>query len=258
MSEYSRRQFLVGATATAAAVAVPGLAGAADPPEWTPDHITTVGDDPAELRKYEPYLDIPWDDQQSLVGVYGWWADSSDHDTRAYYYWAKYAKQDSLADSIPLVGPLFAADSHFKDHEPVAQFVDTETGEVQETMWSGWHHVAVALEAADMTYVQDEADFPTHPSLEVETPHHHYSHQPDETAGVPAHTISGAEFGSFLEKQPLWEKNDVFESSHTPSVRDPWEAKSRGTWWPEDSFDYQLRRAQVVLGWYNGDGEVLI
>lgn len=163
MSVLSRRQFLAGATATAAAIAVPGLASAAEPPDWAPDHITNVGDDEAELRKYEPYLDIAWDDQEQLIGTYGWYMDSEEYDTRAYYYWLKYAKQDSLADQIPIVGPLFSADSHFKDHEPVAVFADRESGEVQKVLYSGYHHFGVQLSAEEITLVEDERSFPTHP-----------------------------------------------------------------------------------------------
>ncbi|WP_049967301.1 hypothetical protein [Natrinema thermotolerans] len=232
-------------------------AAAEDPPEWAVDHITSVGDDPAELRKYEPYLDIPWSDQQSLIGVYGWYADSSEFDTRAYYYWAKYAKQDSLTDSIPVLGPLLSLDSHFKDHEPVAVFADTDTGEVTDVIYSGYHHFGVRLTGEEMTLVQDETDRPTHPSLQVAVPHHHYRHQRDETKGVPAHTISGAEFGSFLEQRSVWDQNNVFASSHEPAVNDPWLAKSRGTWWAKDTWDYQFARIRILLNWRDG-GEDLI
>mgnify|MGYP006296411203 FL=1 len=257
MSMYSRRRFLTGATATAAAVAVPGLASAAEPPDWTPSHITAVGDDESKLRAYAPYLDIPWSDQQQLVGVYGWYADSEDYDTRAYYYWAKYAKQDSLADSIPLLGPLLSADSHFKDHEPVAVFADPDSGAVQRVIYSGYHHFGVELTGDEITLVEDERSYPTHPSLEVAVPHHHYRHQRDETKGVPAFTISGSEFGSFLDKQSQWEQNGVFASSHEPSVRDPWLAADRGTWWAKDTLDYQFARIRVLLNWRDG-GEDLI
>lgn len=258
MPDLSRREFLTTAAATAAAVAVPGLAGAAEPPEWSPDHITNVGDDPAELRKYEPYLDIPWSDQQSLIGVYGWYADSEKYDTRAYYYWAKYVKQDSLFDSIPIIGPLASADSHFKDHEPVAILADTDTGNVQKVMYSGYHHFAVELSGAEMTLVEDETNQPTHPSLEVAVPHHHYRHQNDATTGVPAHTVAGSEFGSFLEKQPQWEQNGVFGSSANEVVFDPWLISERGTWWDKNTLDYQFARIRVFLNWRDNNHNQLI
>ncbi|QCW05228.1 hypothetical protein [Natrinema pallidum] len=254
----SRRRFLAtAATTAAAAVAVPGLASAADPPGWTLSHITAVGDDEAELRQYEPYLDIRFDDQQQQVGVYGWWAESSEHDTRAYYYWAKYAKQDSLADRIPFLGPLLSADSHFKDHEPIIVFTDPDSGDVQTVVYSGYHHFAVRLTGDEMTLAQDELSIPTHPSLAVATPHHHYRHQRDATRGVPAHTIAGSEFGSFLEKQPQWERNRVFAKSHDPAVFDPWVARDRGTWWDKSTRDYQFARIRILLNLRDG-GETLI
>lgn len=249
MTGLSRRQFLTGATATAAAIAVPGLASAATPPDWAPGHITNVGDDPAELRKCEPYLDMPWSEQQALIGVYGWYADSEDYDTRAYYYWLKYPRQNSLADSIPFIGPLLSLDSHFGDHEPVVVLADSETGAVQRVLYSGYHHFAVDLAGDEITLVQDETDQPTHPSLTVATTHHHYRHQRDETQGVLAHTIAGAEFGSFLEAQPNWAKNNVFKSSNPAAVYDPWKIKQLGTWWAKDSRDYQFARIRLLLNW---------
>ncbi|WP_276257233.1 hypothetical protein [Halomontanus rarus] len=257
MTQLSRRRFLAAATATVATTIVPGLA-TADTPDWSPDHIVNVGDEDAGLRRYQPYLDIRRDDQQSLIGIYGWYADSDTYDTRAYYYWAKYAKQDSLADQIPLVGPLFAKDSHFGDHEPVIVFTDAETGAVEEVVYSGYHHFGVQLAADQMTLVEDEADQPTHPSLEVATPHHHYRHQRDGTRGVRASSIAGAEFGSFLEKQSAWEKNGVFGASHEPAVFDPWEARDQGTWWAEDSWDYRFARIRLVLNWRDESHDDLI
>lgn len=231
MTRVSRRQFLAGATATAAAIAVPGLASAATPPAWSPDHITSVGDDLEQLRTYQPYLDATREDRQKMVGCYGWYADSDKHNTRAYYYWIKYPSQDSLFDAFPVLGGLFSKDAHFKDHEPFICYTDPDTGEVQDVVYSGYHHYAVQLMADEATLVQDRADFPSHMSLRVETPHHHYSHQRDETKGVPAHTIVGDNsFGSFLDKQSAWEKNEVFSSSHKPAVFDPWVIRDRGTW----------------------------
>ncbi|ELY68840.1 twin-arginine translocation signal domain-containing protein [Natrinema versiforme] len=258
MTRLSRRQFLTGATATAATIAVPGLASAATPPDWSPDHITSVGDDLAELRKYEPYLDIAWTDQRQLIGIYGWYADSEEHDTRAYYYWCKYSKQDSLSDSIPVFGPLLAADSHFQDHEPALVLADRDTGEVQTVLYSGYHHFAVELSGDEITLVQDETDQPTHPSLEVASPHHHYRHQRDETRGVPAHTISGAEFGSFLDKQSQWEQNGVFKSSNNTAIFDPYSVSELGTWWDKSTIDYQFARIRLLLNWRDQGHDELV
>jgi len=249
MSTYSRREFLTTAAATAAAVAVPGLAGAAEPPEWSPDHITNVGDDLDQLQQYEPHLDIRWSDQEQLQGIYGWYADSSKYDTRAYYFWCKYIKQDSWADQIPLLGPLLSRDSHFKDHEPIAIFVDRDSGEVQEVLYSGFHHYAVNLPRSDITLIQQSRDFPTHVSLKVATPHHHLMAQPNTTTTVPAHTIRTADFGSFLDEQPEWERNNVFASSHRPAVFDPWQAKKRGYWWANGTWDKRFAELRLLLTW---------
>lgn len=250
MSPLSRRQFLSGATAAGLSLVAPGLASAAEPPEWAPDHITNVGDDTTELKKFEPYLDATYEDRQKMVGVYGWFADSKRYDTRAYYYWVKYPSQDSLADAIPLIGGLFSKDAHFGDHEPFIVYADPDTDEVQEVVYSGYHHYAVRLSADEATLIQDNADVPTHMSLKVATPHHHYIHQTDTSAGVPAHTIVGEDnFQSFLQAKSEWERKEIFKSSYLPAVHDPWIPKDRGYWWADGTLDKQFARIRLLLNW---------
>ncbi|ELZ05733.1 hypothetical protein [Natrialba aegyptia] len=254
---FSRRQFIVSASATAAAIAVPGLVSA-ETPEWSPDHITMTGDDEDELRRYQPYLDIPWADQQSLIGVYGWFAESEDYDTRAYYYWAKYNSQNSLFDALPLIGGLFSEDAHFGDHEPVIVLADPDSGEVQRVLYSGYHHFAVDISGEDMTLVEDAESYPTHPSLQVAVPHHHFRHQRDDSRTIAASSISGAEFGSFLDQRSSWEQNGVFDSSSDTAIADPWAMSDRGTWWDESTTDYQFARIRVLLNWRDSDHDELI
>ena len=242
MSEYSRRQFLAGATATAAAIAVTDTAAAAETPS-RPDHLEHVGDDPAELRKFQPSLIASYDARQKLVGCYGWYAESSKFpDLRAYYYWFKYPTQESgLAALLPfLSGP----DAHFQDHEPYIAFVDKETGEVDRTIQSGYHHFVLELGSDDLELLARETEDPTHPKLRVVDPWHHFRNGRGATRdGVLPTTISGAEFDSWLDKRSAWYKNDVYEKSSEEAVEDPFSLlEDRTTWWEEGTRDAWVAR----------------
>lgn len=253
----TRRQFLATSGATLAAVVGVGSVSATDDFGWLPGHVTQVGDDPDELERYQPRLVTNAEDRQKMVGMFGWYADSSVYDTRAYYYWLKYTHQDSVLDSIPLVGGIFAADAHLGDHEPYIAFVNTATGEVERVVYTGYHHYAVELDA-DNANLSDgyQAGVETHTPLEVVTPHHHYR-LADEGRGVLASNITSMD--SFLDAYPTWDRQGIFDNSNEETVRDPWEVKSAGHWWDEGTIDYRLASIRIALNWRDaGDRDELI
>ena len=242
MSDISRRQFLATATATAAAIAVTDTATATETPS-RPDHLENVGDDPAILKRYQPSVITNYDTRTKLVGFYGWHAESSEYPgLRATYYWAKYPTQKGL---IPSYVPIFGgSDSHFRDHEPIIVFSDTDTGEVKRVICSGYHHFVLDLPADDLELLARETDDATHPKIRINVNHHHYRNGGGATRdGVLPSTIAGAEFGSWLDKRSAWYKNDVYEKSSEEAVEDPFSLlEDRTTWWADGTRDAWVAR----------------
>lgn len=250
-----RRQFIRRAAAAGAlgTLAV-GTATAAEPPSRL-SHLENVGDDIAELRKYQPSIIASREARQLLVGVYGWYAESSEYpDLRAYYYWFKYPTQQSgLTSLIPfLSGP----DAHFGDHEPFVSIVDKNTGEVVRTLKSGYHHFVLELLNSDLELRTQHADVPSHPKLRVVDPWHHFRNGANASFdGVLPDTISGAEFGSWLDKRDPWYTNGVYQKSSTEAVEDPFSLlEGRDTWWADGTWDaWAARNIWIPLGMRGAD-----
>jgi len=250
----SRRRFLTISGATAAAIVTPTVSATPEDPvteedgadhDWLPEHVHTVGDDPDDLENYAPSLITTREERSRMQGLYGIWMDSADHDERAYMYWLRYSHQDSLVDGIPILGEIFAADAHLGDHEPFVAFVDRQTGEVTQTIYTGYHHYAVHLEGDEINltgHVFDTRD--THVPLEVISPHHHYR-LGDSGRGALASNITSME--SFLEAYPRWRDRGTFDSSSKIAVTDPWYAKQRGTGGIQTRFDARVAQIRVLL-----------
>lgn len=248
----SRREFVTGTAVAAATVLGTSRTARADiwrddAGGWASDHITHVGDDTEELEKYQPRLISDAFDREKMIGMFGWYADSEDHDTRAYNYWLKYTHQDSLVDHIPLLGEALAADAHLGDHEPYTAFVDTDTGEVKEVLYTGYHHYAVHLDAEDANLSSEVLDEPTHTPLEIVSPHHHYR-LGSEDAGTLASNTTDME--SFLDVYDDWREDWLdADSTNLEAIKDPWKAREIGHWWAEGTWDHRLARIRVFLNW---------
>ncbi|ELY97142.1 hypothetical protein [Natrialba asiatica] len=247
----SRREFIASGVAAVGAVLGTQSASADiwsdEGGSWAASHITHVGDDAAELEKYQPRLVTLPEDRQRMIGIYGWYADSDRYNTRAYNYWMKYSHQDSLTDRIPFLGSLFAEDAHLGDHEPFTALVDSETGAVQEVLYSGYHHYASVL-AAENAHLSAEAveGKETHTPLEVVTPHHHYRLAGTDDGVLASNTTS---MESFLDAFPVWDDDGVWASTDRRTVADPWRVRDTGTWWDKSTLDYQFARIQLFLAW---------
>jgi len=221
----TRRQYL--ASLAAGGLATIGTASADGYPS-RPDHITSVTGDVDVIAEYQPSLITSIDARQSMVGTYGWRAESSEHDVDAYYWWIVYPTQDGFLGSF--------GDSHFLDHEPIIFYVNSD-GTVESIVFSGYHHFVA--EEQDPRLVEDRvAGTPTHPKLQVVDPHHHYRHyDSDDRDGVRPDTISGTEFRSWLAVREAWYDNDVYSKSHHPAIEDPFLLRERDTWWEDGSVD---------------------
>lgn len=218
-----------------ASVAVTSTAGAQSD-EWADDGDEIErSDDEDDLLRYMPYLRYPSGSpsRSQLIGIYGWKAESPDHDTDAYYYWARYTHQNAGAEHFGLLeraAGLLASDSHLFDHEPSITFVDPDSGEVEEVVYTAGHH-AVEIDS-DPPLIEDQADHPTHVSLRVIDPWHHYRPD-DEERGVDVR--NHAEFGSFLEKRDAWRDNGFYENSSAEAIDNPWSARDDHSTWFEGS-----------------------
>jgi hypothetical protein len=76
----TRRQYL--ASLAAGGLATIGTASADGYPS-RPDHITSVTGDVDVIAEYQPSLITSVDARQSMVGTYGWKAESSEHDVES-------------------------------------------------------------------------------------------------------------------------------------------------------------------------------
>lgn len=249
---YTRRQVVTGTAIAVGTVLGSSRSAQADiwadeGGAWAPEHVTHVGDDPDELAKFQPRLVSTPTDRNKMIGMFGWYADSDEYDTRAYSYWLKYTHQDSLVDLIPFIGGLAAADSHLGDHEPFIAFVDPETDEVEDVLYTGYHHYGVHLESDDANLDAEVLDRPTHTPLEIQAPHHHYQ-LADEGEGVLADYTTDME--SFLENYDDWRETWLdAESTNLGAIQDPWKAREIGHWWAEGTWDHRLARIRVFLNW---------
>jgi len=207
----SRRQFLRGAGAVAVSgVAVSGVA-AASHLDTQPEHVT-IEYDQARLEKHRARLDLDSEDDDLLIGQYGWVATSPEYDTDALVYWCKYEEQ---AGATPY-------DSHDGDHEPYYVFVDSDTGAFRELIGSIYH-----WSRGRTTNPETDAD--DHPKLRVINPWHHYT--------------STEESGDLYEVQDLtehieaWLANGLEEDLEPGLVHNPWRLKGpsgRTHWWADD------------------------
>lgn len=252
-----RRKFLRRAAAAGAVGSVViGTVAAAEPPS-RPDHLENVGDDLDQLRKYQPSVITNYDTRQKMVGCYGWYAESSKSECenlRATYFWIKYPTQKGLIPSyVPVVG---GSDSHFKDHEPILIISNVDTGEVERVLASGGHHFVLDLPASNLELLSRETDDPTHPKMRVNVNHHHYRNGAgNERDGVLPSTISGVEFGSWLDKRGPWYDNEVFKKTSETAVEDPFTLIDEvDTWWKEGTRDaWFARNIWIPLGMREAD-----
>ncbi|MFC6720893.1 hypothetical protein ACFQGT_00405 [Natrialbaceae archaeon GCM10025810] len=248
-----RRTFLARAGAvTISSVALTSPASAQSVPD-RPDHLENVDDDTDELEQYQPSFIASSTTRSEIEGVYGWYADSSEYDGRAYYYWVRYPTQRGILPSwVPVVG---SADSHFRDHEPVVVYTD-DAGDVERVIVSGYHHFVLDLDSDSLELREDRADDPTHAKLRIVDHHHHYRNGADSTRdGVLPDTMAGVDLRGWLDERESWYDLGVFESSNPEAIEDPFALRDDlDTWWADGSADAWVgRNVWVPLGLRGAD-----
>ena len=220
-STVGRRAFLRGTGA--AAVATGGVAIATGPAAAAhdtakPEHVTLSFDE-TTLERYRPrlvtrHLDV------SPSKQYAWLATSPEHDTDAYTYWTWYVTQEGLTDR----------DSHYLDREPVYVFVDAETDEISEVVYSGYHWLA-ARTRSPTTDVDD------HPLFQVAERYHHYYRTGDDTGEL----VDLADMDAVFDE---WIDNGWEEDLEPGAAQYPWllasvdSGASRAHWWRENSLGF--------------------
>lgn len=223
-----------------------------DVPQF-PDHITETRDDIEELENHQPRLVTANDRARSdMVGMYGWSADSEDHDVTAHYYWVRANTQRSIFWYIGIdAGP----EDHSLDHEPIIVFSNPD-GTVDKVVFSGGHHMTAEIDGEWGHVIEDRvADRRTHVVLEQIRPHNHFMEAP---AGEDGGYVQGyADFGSWLDKRESWFEDGVYEKTSDVSVVDPfafYPTDGRQHWWRSDTRDaWVARNIKVPLSTSLGD-----
>lgn len=201
-----------------------------------PDHITEVRDDIAELENYQPRLEIATQQaRDDMEGMYGWTAESEDHDVTAHYYWVRSHTQRSIFWYLGLdAGP----EEHYKDHEPILVFENPD-GTVDKVVFSGGHHLAAEIDGEWGHLIEDRmADRRTHVVLRQMRPHNHFV---EAESTVDGEWVQGhSEFGSWLDRYEDWYRNGRYDKTSDVAVMDPfafYPSDGRTYWWREGTWD---------------------
>lgn len=220
-----------------------------------PEHITASA--PLdELERYQPKLHADRGSRNRMLTMYGWKAESDESDIDAYYYWLRYAVQETALEEwfgISTGSWIGAVDEHLGDHEPAIILVDPATEEVVEAYYTGYHHYATRITAEDANLTSSSASDgdPTHLNLRVIPPHHHYNHEAEESGALPSN-LTGLE--SWLDVRAAWYDRETFANSNVDAVEDPWELIERGHWWEAGSWDARFARLWIALGFGDETG----
>lgn len=211
---YTRRQFLTSAAAGLAGAAAAGTASA-DHPDSQPSDVSLAFDE-QYLKDYRPLLVIRHLDVRPQ-GLYGWVATSAEHETDTLVYSAAYTHQNSGAEPLGIAAP----DAHFGDHEWFYVFVDSDTGDVQEVVFSAYHWLAGRATSGSIPFYED-----THPKAHVVSPWHQFTLTQDEGVFV--------ELDDLTEAFEHWLANGMEKDLQPGTVADPWRMKGadgRAHWW---------------------------
>lgn len=162
-SVVSRRGFLRGAGVALVGGSTASTTARAHHDESQPGSVS-ISFDREWLETYQPRLDLTavrkHPDDVLPNGMYAWKATSEDYDTDAAVYWTEYPYQQGISP--------FGHDSHHGDHEPVYVFVDSETGDIKEVVYSAYHWLRGRTTSPPVA--ED-----THPDLSAVSPWHQYA-----------------------------------------------------------------------------------
>lgn len=205
---------------------------------------TTIEFDEQYLYEYQPLLRMEPSTREEHKGMYGYVARSDDHETDALCFWTQLTHQDGL--------PGVSSDTHLGDHEPIYVFVNSETGVVDEIVYSAYHWFTGSQ---SITNPSEElqtarAGEPTHPVLSVSEQWHNYSYETD---------VDGAfvELKSWPEVRDTWLRNEFYAPADVDVIEDPWQIRDSDGWWQPGTVDSWVAgaysRVGSLLGLYGAD-----
>ncbi len=223
-SEPSRRDVLRTVTATAATPL--GVLGGltlgtetarGDHRDQQPADVT-IEFDRGFLEQYRPRLDLSAVEANSEDNrpnaLFGWKATSPEHETDVAVFFAEYDYQQGILPG--------GQDSHLGDHEPFYVFVDSDTGDVQQVIYSAYHWLKGQIPTP--TLFEE-----THVEAAVVSPWHQYVVGP-----VPDGTLVAVE--DLTTAFDDWLDDEDFHDALAPgAVTNPWAMRDRQHWWREGS-----------------------
>ena len=233
-----RRTFLKALPAAAVgSVAASGIA-AADHRDAGVDHVT-LRYDQQEMEQYRPKVYDPprKNADEQAQEFYGWIAESNEYDYQVLVYFLYYQVQ---RDGAGVAG-------HRHDREPVYVFVDTETNEVREIVYSAYHWLA-ERSGSPPTVEEGNGE---HPMLQVVPPYNHYvlterEEDVEHFDVKPLGTQDGNPFKSEGETTfEAWLGTGWEDALEPGVVQDPARMRTRDSWWRDG------RETLFVRTWSN-------
>lgn len=215
MPSVTRRRAVQAIASLPAWAALAGRAVASHP-DAVPEHVS-LEFDKAILEAYRPRL------QTANLSVkpnalYAWSAYSAEYDLDWHVYWASYSHQEGVS----------GIDSHYGDHEPCYVGVDSESGEVEQIIYSGYHWLAARAPRSAITFDGQ------HPCLDVIEPWHQYALASEAEGQLVAVKDLGAAIDDADSDQTAfeaWLANGLEEDLDVGSVVNPQTMTRRPDWW---------------------------
>lgn len=228
-----RRSFLRAAGAAAlGSVGLVGTTTAVHETQGKPSHVTLSFDE-STLETYRPKLITGHLDVRPTK-QYAWLATSPEHDDDVYCYWTYYVTQRGVT----------SRDSHFLDREPLYVFVDEDTGEISEVIYSAYHWLAGKTTVA---HTVTDADG-EHPTFRVAEHWHHYLQTREEDGGF-------VDLDELNDQFDDWLANGWEEDLAVGAAQNPWIMRRRGSWWKDDgsgSFNELLAKTWITISRFPG------
>ncbi|APX98550.1 hypothetical protein [Natronorubrum daqingense] len=207
--------------------------------DWTevPDDAEVMYDE-YRLRKYQPRVSMSSDLRSDTDGMYAVLAESEDEETFVCCYWLDLPSAETAVVDF---------NSQIGSHKPIYVFVDAETEEVEEIVYSGYQYLAADTQPDEDDLEQARADEPTHATFEVIDPYNHLVY--DEDGG-----------GAFLElhdiddERETWEQHQWLDVADPLAVDDPWQMADRESWFHDGLTSFTSMQANMArrLGWAGG------
>lgn len=229
----NRRSFVAAIGATAVGAGTVDVARADHENTEPPSHVTITFDE-SKLERYRPRL-VTRNLDVRPSKQYAWIASSPEHETDAYTYWTWYVTQKGVT----------ARDSHYLDREPVYVFVDEDSGEIREVVYSGYHWLAART-------TNPTTDLDDHALFRVVDRWHHYVETTDDTGEL-------VELADLDDVFPEWLANGWEDDLEPGAAQNPWimasidSGSARSSWWRENetfgfNFSERWKRIQLKLG----------